>query len=42
VGADQIIVMDRGRIVEHGTHEELLGARGRYYNLYTMQWQQQE
>jgi ATP-binding cassette subfamily B protein/subfamily B ATP-binding cassette protein MsbA len=40
VGADQIIVMDRGRIVERGTHEELLAARGRYYNLYTMQWQQ--
>jgi ABC-type multidrug transport system fused ATPase/permease subunit len=31
-------VLDNGRIVERGTHEELLQAKGRYYNLYTMQW----
>lgn len=39
VNADQIAVMDKGRIVEQGTHTELLAQRGRYYNLYTLQWQ---
>lgn len=38
VNADQIVVLDNGRIVEQGTHEGLLARRGRYYNLYTMQW----
>jgi ATP-binding cassette subfamily B protein/subfamily B ATP-binding cassette protein MsbA len=39
VNADKIVVMDRGQIVEMGAHAELLAQRGRYYNLYTMQWQ---
>ena len=42
IDADQIVVIDGGRIVEQGTHGELLARRGRYYNLYTMQWAQTE
>jgi ABC-type multidrug transport system fused ATPase/permease subunit len=35
--ADQILVVETGRIVERGTHSELYAARGRYYDLYTKQ-----
>ena len=38
-GADQILVMDRGAIVERGTHRELLSRKGAYYDLYTAQFQ---
>jgi subfamily B ATP-binding cassette protein MsbA len=35
--ADQILVMEQGRIVERGTHEQLYAAGGRYFDLYTKQ-----
>lgn len=35
--ADQILVVEGGRIVERGTHQELYAARGRYWELYTEQ-----
>ena len=35
--ADRILVIDRGKMIEHGTHRELLAARSAYYRLYTNQ-----
>jgi subfamily B ATP-binding cassette protein MsbA len=35
--ADQILVIEAGRIVERGTHESLLAAHGRYFDFYTRQ-----
>jgi ABC-type multidrug transport system fused ATPase/permease subunit len=35
--ADQIMVMEQGKIVERGTHAQLYAARGRYHDLYTRQ-----
>ena len=36
-GADLILVVDDGRIIEQGTHRELLAAKGRYWRLFTRQ-----
>lgn len=36
--ADVIVVMDQGRIAEMGSHEELLAAKGKYYELYMTQY----
>jgi ATP-binding cassette subfamily B protein len=33
--SDIINVMDHGRIIEQGNHEQLLALRGKYYQLYT-------
>ena len=38
VNSDKIVVLDQGRVLEEGSHEELLARRGRYHHLYTMQW----
>ncbi len=36
--ADQVLVIDGGRIIERGTHPQLLAQRGFYYNLYMSQF----
>jgi subfamily B ATP-binding cassette protein MsbA len=35
--ADQILVMEQGRVIERGTHQSLFALRGRYFDLYTRQ-----
>ena len=36
--ADNIILLSKGKIVEQGNHQELLALKGKYYNLYTLQF----
>jgi ATP-binding cassette subfamily B multidrug efflux pump len=36
--ADNIIVLSHGKILEQGTHQQLLARHGRYYQLYTLQY----
>jgi len=40
--ADNIILLSKGKIIEQGNHQELLHLKGRYYQLYTLQFQKQE
>ena len=40
--ADNIILLAHGQIQEQGTHQELLHQKGRYYQLYTLQYQKQQ
>lgn len=40
--ADEILVMDKGRILEQGNHDELIAAKGAYYDLYTAVEKQKE
>ena len=40
--ADRILVIDNGRVIEMGSHIQLLRARGHYYRLYTQQFRQEQ
>ena len=40
--ADKIIVLQKGRIIEEGNHQELLKKHGMYYNLYELQYKHME
>ena len=40
--ADNIILLSKGQIVEQGNHQELLAQKGKYYHLYTLQYNKQQ
>ncbi|WP_312830041.1 hypothetical protein, partial [Pantoea anthophila] len=37
IDADKILVLHRGRVVEQGTHQQLLTMQGRYWQMYQLQ-----
>ncbi len=37
MNANKIYVLDKGHVIEEGTHEELVKKKGYYYDLYMMQ-----
>lgn len=41
-GADRILVIDHGEVIEQGDHDSLMKARGHYYQLYTRQFLQEK
>ena len=40
--SDNIILLSHGQIIEQGNHQQLLAQKGRYYQLYTLQFQKQQ
>ena len=40
--SDNIILLSHGRILEQGTHQQLLAQKGKYYDLYTIQYHKQQ
>ena len=40
--ADNIILLSQGKIIEQGNHQQLLQQKGRYYQLYTLQYEKQQ
>ena len=40
--SDKIILLSHGKILEEGTHQELLALKGRYHHLYTLQYRKQQ
>jgi ATP-binding cassette subfamily B protein len=40
--ADNIILLSHGKIIEQGNHQQLLHLKGKYYNLYTLQYNKQQ